>query len=90
MLATNLIQASPTGIAVEIVSLEADWFQNGQQGSPTRPLPNASLSLSEAADRLGGWQHRSSGVVRSNPRADCIRNGYDHTLAAAIRQELRA
>ena len=64
VLAADLDVASRQLELLSIVSLGADWFQNGRQGSPTRPLPNASLSLSEAADRLGGWQHRSSGVVR--------------------------
>ena len=50
VLAADLDVASRQLELLSIVSLGADWFQNGRQGSPTRSLPNASLSLSEAAD----------------------------------------
>ena len=70
VLAADLDVASRQLELLSIVSLGADWFQNGRQGSPTRSLPNASLSLSEAADRLGGWQHK---VVRRSPKQSARR-----------------
>ena len=65
--------AGPTQIAVDRLAGAA--VHERPAGVADAAVAAGVAVLTEAGNRLGGWQYRSSGVVRSNPRADCIRNG---------------